>query len=257
MRFVRCTVIVLGTFLLVLPNSSSVFGPPRVLPKSPAPRAKAQADPKAQNGIVESYGKLPLSFEENRGQSDPRVRFLSRGQGYTLLLTGDEAVFSLSGGRTRRESPLVPREIAADPSTMKPEPAAKDAVLRMKLMNANSDAAVTGADELPGKVNYFIGNDPRKWQTNVSTYTKVRYEDVYSGVDLVYYGNQQQLEYDFVVAPGADPRRIQFEVNGAKQIRQDENGELVLQMGDGEVRWHKPVCIRRRMGSGRTSAVAT
>ena len=78
----------------------------------------------------------------------------------------------------------------------------------MKLRNANPAAKVTGVDELAGTSNYFIGNDPAKWRTNVATYAKVKYEGIYSGIDLVYYGNQRQLEYDFIVAPGADPRRI-------------------------------------------------
>ena len=84
----------------------------------------------------------------------------------------------------------------------------------MKLVGANPHATVSGVDELPGKSNFFIGNDPKKWRSNVPTYAKVKYEGVYSGIDLVYYGNQQQLEFDFVVAPGADPRRIGFDVRG-------------------------------------------
>ena len=89
----------------------------------------------------------------------------------------------------------------------------------MKLRNANPATKVTGVDELAGKSNYFIGNDPAKWHTNVPIYAKVKYEGVYSGIDLVYYGNQRQLEYDFIVAPGANPRRIAFDVRGAKRIR--------------------------------------
>jgi hypothetical protein len=102
-------------------------------------------------------------------------------------------------------------------------------VLRMKLRNANASAKVTGVDELAGTSNYFIGNDPAKWQTSVPTYAKVKYEGFYSGIDLVYYGNQRQLEYDFIVAPGVDPRRIVFDVSGAKRIRRGAHGDLVLE----------------------------
>ena len=119
----------------------------------------------------------------------------------------------------------------------------------MKLVNANPAAKVTGIDELPGKSNYFIGNDPKKWRTNVPTYAKVKYEGIYPGIDLVYYGNQRQLEYDFVVAPGADPRLIQFDVRGAKRIRRDEGGDLVLKMDEGEIRWHKPVVYQEKDGT--------
>src|SRR5205807_9388119 len=103
-------------------------------------------------------------------------------------------------------------------------------------VQANSAARVTGEEELPGKSNYFIGNDPKNWHSNVATYAKVKYEGVYSGIDLVYYGNQRQLEYDFVVAPGADPHRIQFDVRGARNISRSKDGDLVLQMADSEVR---------------------
>jgi hypothetical protein len=120
----------------------------------------------------------------------------------------------------------------------------------MKLRNANPAAKVTGVDELAGTSNYFIGNDPAKWRTNVPTYAKVKYEGIYSGIDLVYYGNQRQLEYDFIVAPGANPHRIVFDIRGAKRIRRDEHGDLVLRMetGEGEIRWHKPVVYQEKDG---------
>jgi hypothetical protein len=112
----------------------------------------------------------------------------------------------------------------------------------MRLVGANVKATVTGAEELPGKSNYFIGNDPKKWRTNVPSYAKVKYEGVYPGIDLVYYGSQRQLEYDFVVAPGADPNQIKLSFAGAEGIRVDPaSGDLVLKVGDDEVRFHKPV----------------
>jgi hypothetical protein len=110
----------------------------------------------------------------------------------------------------------------------------------MKLVKANPAAKVTGADELLGKSNYFIGNDPKKWRTNLTNYAKVKYEGIYSGVDLVYYGNQRQLEYDFVVAPGADPHRIQFDVRGSKHISRDKSAWLAkrnTEHGSGLGRW--------------------
>lgn len=204
----------------------------------------SRPDPSIQGKVIETYGKLPLSFEANQGQTDAKVKFLSRGSGYTLFLAGDEAVFSLRGSKVKSDaSPSTHRlhQSAVGPTT--------NAVLRMKLVKANPAAKVTGADQLPGKSNYFIGNDPTKWHNNVSTYEKVKYEGIYSGIDLVYYGNQRQLEYDFVVAPGADPHRIQFDIHGAKKIKRDGNGDLVLQFGNGEVRWHKPVVYQEKDGT--------
>jgi len=248
--------------------------------------------PVAKARLVETYGKLPLSFEANQGQTDGRVKFLSRGSGYTLFLTGNEAVISLKSrpsfpqggisrqlpgrprskverGESTQHSSLLPLEsflptpdslFAASPSPV-PSPesrAPSPAVLRMKVVGANPAAKAVGLDELPGKSNYFIGNDPKKWRTNVPNYAKVKYEGVYPGVDLVYYGNAGKLEYDFVVAPGADPKAIALEV-GADGVRPTTervtppegerrsplqiaaNGDLVIGTGGGEVRFHKPV----------------
>jgi hypothetical protein len=111
----------------------------------------------------------------------------------------------------------------------------------MKLLGGNAKGRVVGLDELPGRSNYFIGNDPKKWRTNVPSYARVKYEGVYPGVDLVYYGNQRQLEYDFLVAPGADPNQIKLSFAGADGMRLDPaSGDLVLKVGEDEVRLQKP-----------------
>jgi hypothetical protein len=232
------------------------------------PSSASQTDPKAQARILDSYGKLPLSFEANHGQSDRRVKFLSRTGGYTLFLTGDEAVFTLRGREAKKNSPQGPKpaslagsgdmaKAAPFPTTFLGARSNHDAVatadmttsLRMKLRGANPAAKVAGLDELAGASNYFIGNGPAKWRTGVPIYAKVKYEGIYSGIDLVYYGNQRQLEYDFIVAPGADPRRIAFDVRGAKRIHQDKRGDLVLKIGEGEICWHKPVAYQEANGA--------
>jgi hypothetical protein len=245
------------TFLLSQSNPVPLINPSaRVAP----PRVESsidvsQADPKAQARILDTYGKLPLSFEANHGQADARVKFISRTGGYALFLTGDEAVLALRGKKAKSNFPVETR-LAASPveaeSKSGPTPeSATGAVLRMKLRNANPAARITGTDELAVTSNYFVGNDPTKWRTNVPTYAKVKYEGIYSGIDLVYYGNQHELEYDFIVAPGADPRRIAFEVRGAKRIRGDSHGDLVLKMatGEDEIRWHKPVVYQEKNGA--------
>src|SRR3989441_926920 len=110
----------------------------------------------------------------------------------------------------------------------------------MKLLGANPTPRVTGVEELRGRSNYFIGNDPAKWRANVPTYAKVEYRDVYPGVNLVYYGNQRQLEFDFIVAPGADPQRIRLGVEGADRLDLDAQGDLVVQTGGAQVRLQQP-----------------
>ena len=183
--------------------------------------------------VLEAYGKLPMAFEANRGQTDGQVKFLSRGSGYTVFLTPSEAVLALRRTAGRESSAA--------------------AVLRMKLMGASAAAKVTGLKELPGKSNYFIGNDPRKWHTQVPAYAQVRYQNAYPGIDLLYYGHQGQLEYDFVVAPGASPKAITLAITGTSHdgpLRIDSEGNLVASLDDGQVSLHKPV-VYQPAGAGR------
>lgn len=163
---------------------------------------------------------LPISFEQNQGQTSEQVRFLSRMPGYTLFLTRNEAVLSLQ-------------------STAHDE--VRSAVLRMKLLGAKPNPSASGFFELKGKSNYFIGSDPRHWHKNIVSYAQVRYRDVYPGIDLVYHGNKNQLEYDFFIAPGVPPKNIQLTFAGADRIQVDpQSGDLVLAVGQQQVRFPKP-----------------
>jgi hypothetical protein len=209
--------------------------------------------------LVSNYGKLPLAFEVNEGQTDARVQFLSHGRGYALFLTRDEAVLTLEKSRQNAD-----REVRIGNPKLKTDDSQLDSVLRMKLVGANPGAAVIGAEELPGKTNYFIGSDPKKWRKDVPNYAKVRYQNVYPGVDLVYYGNQGgQLEYDFVVAPGTDPKAIALDVTAdiagrakgagrGSSLRIAANGDLVVKIHGGEVRFQKPV-VYQEQGAARHS----
>ncbi|HET7840380.1 MAG TPA: SBBP repeat-containing protein, partial [Terriglobia bacterium] len=191
--------------------------------------------------LVKAYGKLPLSFEANQGQTDPRVKFLSRGAGYAFFLTGDEAVLALEGGSQDSGFRSQGSKNGKGESPTPNHESRVPAVLRMKLLGANASAQASGLEELPGKSNYFIGNDPQKWRTDVPNYGKVRFADVYPGIDLVYYGNQGQLEYDWVFQPGADPRTVRFAVSGADKIGVSERGDLEIQTATGTLRFLKPV----------------
>src|SRR5258706_10018566 len=174
--------------------------------------------------VGSNLGEVPMPFEANLGQTHGDVRFLARGAGYGVYLGAGEVVLALA-------TP-TPAHSTAAPTT---------AMLRLALVGADSSAAAAGCDELPGKANYFIGNDPAKWRTGIPTYARVRYRDVYPGIDLVYYGRQGQLEYDFVVAPGADPRRIALRFDGADRVEIDGQGDLVLHTAGGPIRQRKPV----------------
>ena len=192
--------------------------------------------------LSELYGQLPLSFEANVGQTDPRVEFISRGSGYTLLLTPREAVLAL-----RAASPSHTTGNAQDHRE-------SGAVVRMKFVGSEAKPRVTAQEELPGKVNYLIGSDPTRWRSGVSTYAKVTYQNLYTGVDLVYYGNQQQLEYDFVVRPGTDPNIIALSFEGTDGLKVDAQGELVLHARGVEIRQRKPLIYQEVDGVRREVA---
>jgi hypothetical protein len=202
------------------------------------------AKAKAQSRILDQYGKLPLSFEANTGQADGQVRFLSRTGGYTLFLTQDEAVLALSGTKTDHNSTITATARRSESGMAE---SMNGAVLRMKFRHAHPPLNITGLDRLGSTSNYFIGNQPAQWHSNVPNYAKVKYEGIYSGIDLVFYGNQRQLEYDFIVAPGADPRRIAFDVGGAKRIREEGNGDLVFVLDGNEIRWHRPLVYQENV----------
>jgi hypothetical protein len=204
-------------------------------------------DDAARVRAVEAYSKLPVRFEPNQGQVDSRVRFLSQGPGYTLFLTSTEAILVLPPSHARK-----PGAVREDSSAM-----------AMRLIGANSASQTFGLEELEGKSNYFIGSDQSKWLTNLPNYARVRYRKVYPGVDLVYYGSQQRIEYDFVVSPGGDPRTIKlaFEredrelTNGiyrAAPLRINRNGDLLVSLHGSEIRLHKPTAYQLSKGRATT-----
>lgn len=199
--------------------------------------AAASTDASTKARIAERFGQLPLSFEVNQGQNHKAVKFFSHGPGYDLFLTATEAVLSLQKSQPRTIDKF---KRSASPDAISETRVREGSVLRLRMIGANADPRVEGQDELPGKVNYLIGNDPEKWRRNIQVYRKVYYTDVYPGVDIVYYGNQRELEYDFIVAPGANPKVIKFSVEGAKRIRLDQKGNLVLALSHGEVQLNKP-----------------
>ncbi|HKV82745.1 MAG TPA: SBBP repeat-containing protein [Candidatus Sulfotelmatobacter sp.] len=188
----------------------------------------------AHASINSNYGTLPLTFEANRGQTDPSVKFVSRGPGYAAFLTADGMVLSLRANHT------ATGDAAVHPS--------KKATLQLRLLGASKNPSVVGEGPQRGRVNYFIGNDPGKWRRNIPTYDQVRYKNIYPGIDLLYYGNHRQLEYDLAIAPGAEPERIQFEVSGASDMHIDDDGSLILTTGIGEIHFQTPTVYQESKG---------
>ncbi len=186
-------------------------------------------------GIDPTYGHLPLNFEVNRGQADGQVQFLSRGNGYDLFLTSNAAVLALA-------QPAA----AADASAPQ---APTFSTVRMQFLGANAAPQIVGQGLLASQSNYLVGSDPTKWLTNVPQYAQVEYQNIYPGVNLVYHGNPEQLQYDFTVAAGADPGQIQLSFDGADQLSIDGQGNLVIQAGGAQVVAHAPFLYQDIQGT--------
>ena len=215
---------------------SSVTSHPKTI--SPAVRERLRA----------SFAGLPLAFERNQGQTDPQVKYMARANGYTLFLTSQDAVFSFHSKSPANAKPS-PSRVPKLQVNAAPGVSEKPAVVRMQLVGANSSTHITAADQLPGKSNYYLGNDPKKWQTNVSQYARVAYKRVYPGIDLAYYGEQSKLEFDFIVAPASDPASIDLAFSGAQHVATDASGNLVISSAGGDVVLHKPVAYQQQSGS--------
>src|SRR5256886_4572422 len=202
----------------------TTFGTPAI--GASLPSGAAPVDQATQARLTDAYRSLPFSFEPNVGQSDARVKFLARTRGMTVFLTATDSV--LSTGRT---------------------------AVRMRLLGANSAARIEGLDALPGRSHSFIGRDPGRWRTDVPTYTRVAYRDIYPGTDLVYYGTQErQLEYDFVVGRGADPRAIRLMFDGVDRLELNGTGDLVLHVGGTPLRFGTPPVYQHSHGGKRQEA---
>jgi uncharacterized repeat protein (TIGR01451 family) len=203
---------------------------PRVtVPLGDAPGANAEIQALARS----IFTGLPLIFEPNLGQgnlnpADERAKFVARGSGYSLFLGSEGAILSLAS-----------RDLSRASKSTAHHPMVRVDSLQMKLVGANRKGVLTSADRLPGKSNYIVGNDPSRWRTGIPQFARVRYENVYPGIDLVFYGNQGQLEYDFQVAPGANPEQAELEFNGTSGLELYQ-GALVIRTGNGSVKLEAP-----------------
>jgi hypothetical protein len=203
----------------------------------------------AQNDMdwAAAYGKLPLAFEKNEGQTANNVRYTSHGQGYSLFLTTQEAVLLLQHSNPRNISTI--RGAATMRDSRSAGQAEKTSVIRMHLEGASASPQVDASERLPGSVNYFIGSDPKDWHTDIPSYARVKYTGVYPGVDLIYYGNHGRLEYDFVLAPGVAPSAIKMNLEGANKLRINSNGDLVVSVSGAEIKLQKPVVYQQVNGT--------
>jgi len=186
---------------------------------------------------------LPLNFELNQGQTHQRVKFLARSDGYVLFLTATEAVMALDNSAAHRKGKEDRDFDSRDQKVKLPR-----SIVRMKLRGANPAPEIEGFDQLATRSNYFAGSDPTAWRTDILNYARVRYAQVYPGIDMVYYGNQRRLEYDFIVAPGANPELIEIAFGGIQDFEISRTGDLVLHTPQGDMRQSKPVAYQEVNG---------
>src|SRR5262249_30428507 len=180
----------------------------------PVTRADTRLVANARANLAEAYGKLPLVFERNEGQTDSRVKFLAHGAGYSVLLTANSATVQLAPQHGNSAAGEGVKQTAS--------------VLQLKLANAHASAKIEELDRQPARTNYRIGNDSTKWHRGIPQFGRVKYRGVYPGVDLIYYGNQGRLESDYVVAAGADPAQIKLQIAGVSGLAVDAHGDLAL-----------------------------
>lgn len=252
LRRAHKTTVVLTTILVV----SSISALPRVAGHGLTTRPTmcsagarlAGRGEASEKRVMETLDKLALRFEEVREQG--HVWFTARAQGMTVGILPTEAVMVLSGPKKSAEqvSKLATKNgnanllrHAAIPAGIGP---GREATVKMKLIGANRHARINGEDQLAARTNYFIGSDASRWRAGVSNFDRVTVEQAYPGVDVVYYGSSNQLEYDFKVAPGANCKAITLRFTGAGVPTVDESGDLVIETSAGAIRQHKPIAYQ-------------
>ncbi|MBI4687854.1 MAG: hypothetical protein HY756_08775 [Nitrospirae bacterium] len=192
---------------------------------------EAKADNEAAKAkIQEAYSRLPLSFIKNNGQVDERVKYYEKGAGHAVYFTEEAVYLELIKGKGSEKKSVVSSQNAAKGKQLsnKTSPHIASKLIKLSLINANKEQEIIAVDKQEGKVSYFIGNDSRKWRTNIPTYKGVLYKEAYKGIDIKYYGNNRQMEYDIIVKPGADPSKVRFSYEGIDGLRITGEGELEI-----------------------------
>src|SRR5215471_838354 len=225
LSFILVTTFLMNWLLVCPQHIQAARSTQFALAKSPSSTTlKAVADNKIQSKASNAYDALPMSFEANLGQQpDARVKYLARARNYELALTNSEAVFTLRNSSVRHAGEF-------------PRPSGggnRSDSLKMKLRGGIPSPLIPDSEEVPWKVNYFMSNDPASWRTEIPAFSRVVQKGVYKGIDIAYYGKQDQLEYDFIVAPGSNPGVIALEFEGLKSLRVDSRGDLILSTARG------------------------
>ncbi|HEX4786535.1 MAG TPA: SBBP repeat-containing protein, partial [Candidatus Sulfotelmatobacter sp.] len=243
-KFMTAGIVTVATVMLAILGVTGIRTLGQRHPTAAGQHASAtrpQALPPDRARILARMTSQPLAFEANQGQTDPQVQYMARGNGYTVFLTANQAVFALHTSARPQE-----KSAAHNPTTQ--EKKDRSAAIRLHLVGGNTHSPMSAASPLPSHSSYFIGNDRSHWHTGVPQYARVSYRNVYPGVDMAYYGMQKQLEFDFIVAPGASIDPIRLGVTGADRLSTDPSGNLILASSAGNVLLHRPIAYQQNNG---------
>jgi Beta-propeller repeat len=221
------------------------------------PTSTTAITPATRTRINATFAALPLAFEANQGQVDPQVKYMARGNGYKLFLSSSHAVMTFSRGirdsevrdmvEDKRRGPAKIRQLLEERARKTAHPSSM-AALRMNFLDGNPGSQLEAEDAQPGRVNYFIGNDPAKWRSGIPLFARVSYRDIYPGIDLAFHGAGPQLEFDYLVSPGANAAAIAIGFQGAERMKTTRGGDLILTTVSGPVQIHKPVGYQEKDG---------
>jgi len=212
---------------------------------------KTEVPPETRAKVAQAYGKLPLTFIENKGQMDSKVRFYVSGSAGTIFFTNQEIVMEFvkrENPKDKQDKPGIKSSLDTSTTTVTEH----RLVLRRKFLNPNPSCQLIGIEQLPGKVNILRGNDPAKWKQDISTYKEIKYQNLYPGIDLVYRGNNNQLEYTIRVSPNAKIQSFEMMMEGANQLNIKENGDLAIETLLGTFLEKKPATYQEIQGKKTT-----
>ena len=247
-RTTRTAITLFGLVVICLP---SLMAASRAEAPSESAAEGLQATSQRSSPLAAAdWAQLPLAFEANQGQADESVRYVARSDGFDLYLAANEAVFVQNASDDLAHD-VVQSTISARPDTISRD-SATQSVLRMQFANAGRMLEPVAADVLPGTVNYLIGSDPSAWRTGVPTFREVRYPGVWDGIDVVFHGRRERLEYDFAIQPGVDFEQIEVELVGADEIEIDSGGNLLVDV-NGQRQVHRaPRVLQEQNGVSET-----
>lgn len=212
---------------------------------------RSSSTPAGPKKLSDDYARIPMSFERNLGQADATVKYLSRGRGYQVFLTEDDVVLRL----TRTEPATSLDQTVAESRAVSADKSSQSSDIRLRFEGSRKGSRIVTREPLPGRSNYFIGNDPDKWIADIPNYARIEYRGVYPGIDLAFYGTQKSLEYDFIVSPGADTSAISVGFEGVDEIEVGAGGDLVLKVGERTIYQRRPV-VYQDINSERKSVPA-